>query len=381
MGKDFRELFSLHFHHRYYRDGKTDDLFVVPTAETARWMDRHHLRLRPMDGAFRVYYGREDHRHPLLEFLRESKTTPTLTFFIRIKTAAFFQFTDLPEIHFNRYKLYFSNAKVGGPEKEDAGIPLPLTAGSKEQVTEADLLPGLATVLPELATRLPAPESEPAESLELSVQDIDGAPRAGLFLHWDKVQRQWRAQYPDLSGLPSGKYTIPLPEQEPLEFLHLSPALRPADHGLLQIQLGPDPNGNHPFLEGPSIRQQHYVITFNSRSTIWRYHLIQRRNGTDGPIPQRSYSVQKGRDAVFEIEKEETDPAGRERKVTLQSKSALALREVEEHEAYFELNATGGEGPADFTPLTLPLPGKDNVRALRDQENNVTYYSDLYVYL
>ena len=390
MLRSFHLICQIHLKHLFYRRKVTNDIEFIPSASTRGIMSRLDLKLRRgQDGLTELYYGTSDNAEPSLLAALQGQPLK-LVFFLRLTRSDFFLFTDIPFVDLTQQRFFFSNwkAPIGSKALYFNGLP-----AAKEQdpvppefVGDGDLLGRALPPLQPLLAAYPPPE-EPADEEDnphwAGLEDETGQSVAQWPLLWDAEEEKWEIGPIDLSQVGAGKYRMRIGEQRGPFFLVGEPGMLEAEFGLLELWLHGNELGERPFLsdgEPPALRPVEYELSFQNRSTVWRYHLIARKREGEAEPPSYQYKLE-GETFVEEIREDPPLPLRPDEKgVSFRSTRSLQLKEPGEGEARISLQLFDPDSVEQPPAITLPAPQVDNVKAVR-RDGEVHWYSEMYIYL
>lgn len=365
MTQQFTELFSIDCRHSYFADGVARPVVLVPTDDCVDLLRRYRLLMRRRSGGCTVYYDRDDS----LALLARFDESAPFNFMLTSSDPYLFNYTEWP----------FAAG----------GVAASISPFDNRQDFPDGLLhpPGA----PSSAAALPVQTGPFTQPLVQAVQSANVALRGGL--GWPTVwQTRTSAQMQsgvmvDTSGLASGQYQLWVMDEKQSEFC-LCNGLSAACWGLVSIYAGGSaqaaqlPAGRFPIGANGKIDPQQYQIALASRSTIWRYYLInrqaQRPGGGAVVVDDRRDEASGVPPGIQFIKLDQTVAVDGVAATVFESQAPLPLLQTPGVALQFSYRAGSGElGAARDVPLPYPAPSA--LAADRDQPQRLR--SDMYVYL
>jgi len=365
MTQHFTELFSIDCRHSYFADGVARPVALTPTADCVELLRRYRLLLRRRSGGCTVYYDQAD---PLALLARFDESAP-FNFMLTSSDPYLFNYTEWPF--------------AGG------GMAASIAAFDNRQDFPGGLLhpPGA----PSTAAALPVQTGPFTQPLAHAVQSADVALRGGL--GWQTVwQTRTSAQMQssvmvDTTGLASGQYQLWVANEKQSEFC-LCDGFSATCWGLVSIYAGGSaqaaqlPAGRSPIGVDGKIDAQRYQIALASRSTIWRYYLInrqaQRPGGGAVVVDDRRGDASGAPPDIQFVKLDRSVAVDGVPATVFESQGPLPLLQTPGAQLQLSYRAGSGElGAARDVPLPYPAPSA--LAADRDQPQR--WRSDIYVYL
>jgi hypothetical protein len=384
MLKTYKPIFEVELRHAYFAKQFANVFSIRPTQQTHQLMKLVDLKIRQKDlGKFQVFYGVAGEQSPPL--LTEMKEGPrSLTFLTSAFDPYLFNYSDLPYFRFNSRKFFFTN-------RGNSADSLLLFQGNKEKTDEetvpksvgdADIFDFSMPDIQSLLAQLP-PGEQGAEQAAV-MKNTKGKEVVEWPVKWDDQGKQWIIESYSYQGTP-GKYTVEVGELKTGVFVYGSRELKESDLGLIEIQLS-DENGPlpvFPSLEGEGPKEPvSFKIQFQNRSTFWRYHIIARPREKEKTPPSYSYSIQTNTADEFQLMETSSFKGNENEKVTsFQSKSPIPLAEPRAISVKFKLEIKDDSAIGTPPVVALPIPQPEQVKAERNDKNEIEFYSDMYIYL
>jgi hypothetical protein len=265
---NYRKLFSVVVHHRYYQSSRSSDLVFGPTGECRRILARHNLVFRPSPYGFQVF-GDTGQDGKLKKKIEEDLA---LTFLIRCNHPHFDNFTELPLGQSVRQAYYFSNAVPNPVNVFGQGALVPLI--NKGSHAGSDDL--MVVVAGAYQYTVPGTGNKTFtlvhERTGLTVDSQVAEASDGRFSY----------QFP-MHDVPPGCYQLKIGGNVADRFLY-----QPEKHGhkvfgVAEIFTDVPPENNF-LIDGGGVTVRDYGIAFLNRSTFWRYR-AHNRSGLSLPNP------------------------------------------------------------------------------------------------
>jgi hypothetical protein len=386
MLKTYKPIFEVELRHAYFAKQFANVFSVRPTKQTHQLMQLADLKIRQKDlGKFQVYYGIQGDQPARLKAEME-EAPKSLTFLISITDPFFLNYSELPYTSFNTRKFFFTNQGLPADslllfkgKKEDVDAENPPTS-----VGDADIynfkLPDIQNVLAQLP-----PGEKDAEQLAI-MKNTRGKMVVEWPVKWDEKGERWVIENYSFQGTP-GKYFIEVGDLKTDVFVYGSRELKESDFGLIEIQLSDEtgPLPVFPSLEGEGPKEPVSLkVQFQNRSIFWRYHIISRPREKETVPPPYTYSIQTNTTDVFESMKESPFKEKVNEKETVtsfQSKSRILLKEPGAVSVDFKLEIKDPTAVGTPPVISLPVPQPGMVNAVRDENKEIQFYSDMYIYL
>jgi hypothetical protein len=341
----YRKLFKVSFLHEFYKNGKSNDFEVRPTAETRRFLSNHKLLFRELDGGMVILYAANRE----VDFIEEGFC---FSFVLINKTSTFTHFSALP-LDINTGKAYhFKNWHKEAGER----LTTEEFAGDVDRVL-------LAPQAFQYSFR------EPQTNITIKITNEFG----------EEVLQEEIGKNPtelvaiDLRDEPLGKYFMSIDDNAALTFYTCDNETEKA-FGMVNIKIGSELGENQNIWDeaAKEITPRDYVIHFAERKTYWRYFFIKRKEKADF----RDYKIVHTHHEPNFLPPEKITLSNGKPAVRIESKYPISLKE--RLEGMYQLKVKKN-GKGLNTSLNLPTPPVRMVKP--DDKNTAKVYSDMYVYL
>ena len=356
MQTSYAPLFKLSLHHDYFPAGNCPALSIVPTPETSRLMQQLGIRMVERDFGTEGFYA---DGAPAGGQLLQLDAPVQLSFSLRSKDPLFLNYTELPLLPYQKQTHYFTNLFASGSSETflasgETTVPLrPATFTERANQPGEDI-----SLFDELGNELANSANE--QSIIQPVGE-DGAEFTV-----------------NLIGYPAGRYLLREGDATLLDFVLQPNNQQVGDLGLFSVYIGDTSSNGQHILAGGAVSPASYALTFSSRATTWRYHLID----NNGEGFEDFQLVDQASDAVVAASptppETSTLPDGT-KAVVLTSPAPIPLRQRAGVRFMLRMKRKGSS-PGD-TPLTIPLPTADANRISQNDLESDSFYSDLYTYL
>ena len=341
---NFNTFFSVQILHSYYANLLCPDFFMVPSPDTAEVLNDYNMVWKQLNNT--LYTGiLTDPNNYTIPFLAPS-ANQRLTFYLQSKNPLFFNFTDLPLENLGSSILYFTNRNNNLVN----GAPGLSATAAGGQVSAVDLLS-----CPGKSYAYVFSPALPAQTIQISINDF--YTNALIGSQSFAITTGQGSVLVDLSSLDPGKYTLSSIAGQPTYPVYYSACFAGNNYcGVIDIFNDPGLPANYLLENGGVFSSPAYVISFLSRSTVWKYIL---QNGTTtGAITDSA--------AIYTFK--QTLAAAN----ILTSTTAIPLSQQP-----LPLQLTYSGYPSS-TPIAIPSAAITGL-ALKDAASNPYYYSEIYL--
>ena len=362
MIREFNILFQVALKHGFYAGGKCRNMVLEPTASTAGLMNRYELKWKADAKGYFLAYGREVTRPIPLAFAAKPLC---LRFLLNCSDPYFFNITAIPFFKINKEILYFNNLSTTVPGDQ------PSSLSQSEKVNGTDVLPVYGSMF-----NIDFPAGNIMVLRNIHNQEVpEFIGQDGKKIDW--IKRSEEPSLPDqfqITGVLSpGKYAMDT-GQEPLKWFYYSPErLTPGTLGIVEIYIGESDNNMVPAPdrdEATAALAKWFGISFEPRSTLWRYYLM---NSKDNKAELQPSEVTDGKSKLaFTIGPPQILRNG-DSAIPVVSDTPITLLEQQVIRPQLKL-VKKDEG------VNLPTPDWQQITP-EGKQNDQHVYSDMYIYI
>lgn len=330
MIRSYKLAASININHEYYQENNFQDLNIVPTPETQRYLDYYGLQIKMDGNKFSIYTRSQDPNNPLPENL------PALSFYLQLNNNRFINFTDLPFAADNKTLLF-------KPESGITNLTKGYYAGIEDHI---DFLPMVFSY-----------QFDSEEEISFFIVDESGNQ------YNDELKVIDNTIQIDMSAHGSGYYELWAGENLVSKFFISSQHFPVLPLGVILISMG------NISQEGDPVE---YEINFDSRKSIWRYFILNTSSNTD---LQGLKIVSSDPEQRFFEEEEEVTLTNGQKARAFHSDPSNPIPFKQRPAEKYTLSITSPQ-----IQLHLPYASEDNIQVI-NTEDGVQIYSNIYVYV
>lgn len=351
----FETLFDVHIKHYYYESEYSSDFKAIPAKETKRFMQGAGLIFRAHNSGFKIMGEVLPAGQDKFELLSSFNKFTRFQFFLKQTKPHFLNYTDLPFHRPGKEIYYFNNqqSNVEGQVKYLHPLSNRVEASSKMKLKK-----GVYTYVHS--------GNEAKKTVHLVFPDLDIVVEQTA----ENNENEFTFQF-DLTNYANGRAELRIDGNIEESFYAVNRRDMAGIFGVIEILNTPGTPSEYRFMEPNGVlKKQEYTLAFQNRSTHWRYLVIDRSGmnldtpGIEDNDPQ-GYTFSKDATGSYPAEYEvfvsdQEIPLSETRLKTLKlsQKVNSSRKSVQE---------------------SLPNPG---VQLLKQDENNQnTYYSEVYLYM
>ncbi|MGB1216689.1 MAG: hypothetical protein ACPG5P_02365 [Saprospiraceae bacterium] len=256
--------------HDYHASGISKDFEFIPTKQTTETFKKLGIIFKSKKGMFNLFCN-PNRIEQVLKYLQKPLT---FQFYLILKNKTFQNFTETKIGDFNR--IFFLDSD-SFPHKGKT-----LLLGGKNYFSKDNSVPALST-----GTKIPLPIPSKKKS-KLILRDSSGE----IFKQtkFDKTNPMESLEKPflyqndelflDTKGFDEGLYKMNMGAKEDISFL-LFNEYPTGTYGIIQIRGWDEkPKGvSYSFVKGDGFSFTKPSISFNARTTIWKYTIVDKKNG------------------------------------------------------------------------------------------------------
>lgn len=395
MPKTYKKIAEVTLQHAYFQGEISRDLQLQPTPRTSQIMHQLDLRLAPQSSGFQLYWAYEIFEDPTKNPVEERLVAPALqetqplvlSFQLSTSNPAFYNYTDYP----------FTKDSLGKKHHYAAAVT-PVNRGN-----------------PPIELARVATSPTPPDEATAQLTDLKHFRGAAQTVQWALPPAQLQATLRDSAGrvvfseaLPEknnkeGNYTIVFDHQDDWGIYELLLQQTGQAQVLKRFTLGYIPDEALPQLIGlfqlvidpallhfdeTTLEAPVYQISFNNRSTHWRYYLYNKnqfdfsgvRLSLDQEVMEEVEHVQGNEEAPLKYTYTSILEEEGKSRLVFTAPRPLFARQPEKIKLEL-LQTTGGSDPKVLASLGLPTPNVQRIYPERTGEDHIDYYSDMHIYL
>jgi len=337
----YTTLFDCYIFHDYFQSRKCPAINVVPSAWTNRIFRSYNLKYSYTSNRLQVSMPNIQDQKNLLE---EEPSPIRLLFYVEISDALFLNYSNLSLENINQKIYYFNNHHT----KENQ-----LT--NKDFVSSEDRI----DCQPKQFS-LNVDQSQEATFLvkDMSEKVIDE-------VNIKEDQKEIRI---DLFQDPDDVYKIDMSDAKE-SFKFYAGNIHP--FGIIAIDINPQD-----WFKTQPYQPKSYQITFENRSTYWRYNIINNEE-----FPLEGFSITSSNNEITFIKEDDRVLNNGTKSATLVSNQSIPLKENQQEKLNLHMNKKMEGGYNNLTKV-IPL-SKASINQIKpiQNENEQRVISDIYIYL
>ncbi len=361
MNIKFARLFEVNISHTYYITKISPDFEIAPTFRCQEQLQNYKLLFRKTATGFIVLYEVNQDGNPLIPIAENVK----FSFVLKSKNPYLHNFTNLPLDSQPNDIFYLHNNRQNG---DDGNDDLQLT--SKNVVSQRDRLE-LRPQFFQYGYESSNPTSSSTVYLEILDEFMD------TLLQKTVALVEGVLNYPvDLRGHEPGKFILKIDGSEMLIFYADDDLFGQNIFGVVDVYRNEQLEDAYEFVDTDNgVIPKLYTVKLRRRKTFWRYHIIPKYSTIDEP---ENITIERSNQSpAFNRQGERVNIDGLQA-VVFKSENDLPHRE----NPIKNIKLNKIKGKRENTLIEdLPNPSIMTLPKPQDTNDEIKYYSDIFVYI
>jgi len=357
LAEYFSPFLQVNLLHDFFEGNKCKGVTIEPSRQTAKLLSNLGMIFKPLpDGGFMILFNRNKESYFSMDNVLPNK----LTFLLRRQDRYFINMSNLP-FSGQGSVFYFSNLNCSSPKDSDYSFLHKESEYSGEELVVIS------------ATRTSVILKEPAPFTDLSFSSASQGTINPRNLQPGLEKLPQHGHPIDLSDYDDGTIIVNQKgKKQPVQALFLLHGNVPSDTiGIMELYLDNTPGAKYSLMQKGKHTFRKYAVQFRTRSTYWKYIIVQRRpeNKLSGyKISNKQQTIGFSKPEMITLQN------GREVAV-ITSENPLPLRQFPDDK--YELSVQKN-GKQTMMQISLPVPKVDSIKPDKDSRR---MFSNMYVYV